>query len=894
VIGKTLGHYEILEPLGAGGMGEVYLAADPRLGRKVAVKVLPAEYAADPERLARFRQEARAAAALNHPHIAAVFDIGSEGDVQYIVQEYLEGQTLGQRLERGAMPLDVALRLSVEVSEALVAAHKAGIVHRDLKPANVFITQEGHAKLLDFGLAKLTEVAAPAQTDLSISPTLLGTVAGQVMGTAGYMAPEQVRGEDADHRTDLFSFGALLYEMASGRRPFAGKSVHDTLHRITDEEPPPLAEANPSLPFELRRIVKKCLAKERDRRYQGAGDLVVDLRNLALDLETGTAPSETSESSESRDRWTPHQGLPWLHAVGVAVVLVIATFAATRLAWQSSASVPGVSRFQVELPPNTGISTANSGGIAISSEGRRIAFVGGDQLWLRRLDQFEAIAIPGTEGASSPFFSPGGEELGYWAGGRIWRVPVSGGTATPLGRTGVPQGVSWETDGYVYVGQGRGGILRLATTGGEEPEVVVPPEEGDVAVRPQLLPGGEWLLFTLQRNAPRGPNGRNEPQIVARSLVGGVVETVIQGARDARVVASGHILFARGQELLAQGFDAKRRQLRGAPAAIASGLIDNPATSGLFSVSDNGVLVYIPEQQRTTTRALVWVDPEGAEEKIDADPGAYFWLDISPFGDKVAVDRVDASGGDILIYNLNTGVFDRLTSRMKSLIAAWSPDAERLVYANATPGTGRDMYVVPADGGSEPSLFAEAQFRLYPASWAPDDRLVAVRVSAEGNRDLVSFAAPGAPAEVIVASEHLETRAQVSPDGSWLAYVSDHTGERQIFVRPFDRPGGRTPVSPSPADSPRWSPDGSAIYYTHAGSMWAVSLAFDPGVHVNQEPRRLFSTTKYYIGDSYEQGLSYDVHPQTGKFLMLERLEAPDSGSRWHFNVILNWLEDLE
>ncbi len=338
MIGTSLGPYKILEQLGAGGMGEVYLGEDTRLGCKVAIKVLSEEYASDPERLARFEQEARAAAALNHPHIAAVFDIGTEGDTHFIVQEYLEGQSLRERLEKGALPLDKALDLAAEVGEALIAAHKAGIVRRDLKPDNVFVTEEGHAKVLDFGLAKLTEVAAPAGGGLSMSPTMLGTVAGQVLGTAGYMAPEQVNGEAVDHRADLFAFGCLLYEMLAGKRAFRGETVLDTMHAITRTEPQSLREFQPDHPVELHRILRKCLAKNAARRYQGAGDLVIDLRMLAADVESGAAAATdhgvadgaSAKGQGAAPRRILAKAAPWAIAVLFALVAAITVWLGAR------------------------------------------------------------------------------------------------------------------------------------------------------------------------------------------------------------------------------------------------------------------------------------------------------------------------------------------------------------------------------------------------------------------------------------------------------------------------------------------------------------------------------------------------------------------------------------
>ena len=462
MIGKSLGPYKIIDTLGAGGMGEVFLAEDTRLGRKVAIKVLPAEFASDPERLARFEQEARAAAALDHPHIAAVFDVGSalaevgggdeggsdSGDsgpveakvvTHYMVQEYLEGETLGDALRTGRLPLKKALDLNTEVAEALAAAHGAGIIHRDLKPANIFITKDDHAKVLDFGLAKLTEMATLGTADgASKSPTLLGTVAGQVMGTAGYMAPEQVEGTaEIDKRADVFAFGCVLYESVTGSQAFSGTSVLDTLHRIAHSQPRDLGEIDDGLPTEAQRIIGKCLAKEASARYQHVDDLIVDLRVLATQVETGAAitiavtgatpgaggidgsPGATgaagtpAASDVAGGHGFAGAGVSWKVAVpAVIVIIALATFAGTML--RATAPEPLVRRFQIPYPADTALRAGATLGVAFSPDGKWIVFNADRQLWLRAVGELFAEPIRGTEGARNPFFSPAGEQLGFW------------------------------------------------------------------------------------------------------------------------------------------------------------------------------------------------------------------------------------------------------------------------------------------------------------------------------------------------------------------------------------------------------------------------------------------------------------------------------------------------
>ena len=469
MIGTSLGPYKIIEQLGAGGMGEVYLGEDTRLGRKVAIKVLPEEYASDPERLARFEQEARAAAALNHPHIAVVHDVGSEtGDdgtiTHFMVQEYLEGDTLREPLKKGALPLPRALDLATEIAEALAAAHEARIVHRDLKPENIFITRGPRQGAgLRPGQVDGDGSGDVAGTDASKSPTLLGTVAGQVMGTAGYMAPEQVQGDgDIDHRADVFAFGTVLYEMVSGRQAFSGKNVIDTLHQISNVEPEPIGEAREGLPQKLQWILEKCLAKLPARRYQHADDVAVDLRQLQDDITAGVAASVgdgqpivapvTVESSH---------GISWKLGIPVAVGLTLVAVLATWLATRPAPPLPEpLMRFEIELPEDVDFTNTGRHIVAVSPDGTRIAFTGNEQLWIRSLDDLEATPLRSTDTPTSPFFSPDGQQLGFWSGpdGQIKRVAVTGGAPVPIAQASNLYGASWADDGMIYYGQGTEGI----------------------------------------------------------------------------------------------------------------------------------------------------------------------------------------------------------------------------------------------------------------------------------------------------------------------------------------------------------------------------------------------------------------------------------------------------
>ena len=581
MIGSSLGPYQILEKIGAGGMGEVFLAEDTRLNRKVAIKVLPAEFAADRERLARFEQEAKAAAALNHPHIAVVHDIGFEEGagaaeaktdpnmavsaipavgVHYMVQEYLEGGTLRDPLKKGALPLTKALLFAREIAEGLSAAHQAGIIHRDLKPDNIFITKDGHAKILDFGLAKLTELHGPGGAELSMSPTVLGTVAGQVMGTAGYMAPEQIEGEEEiDARADLFAFGCLLYEMSGGKRAFGGESVLDTLHAIARSEPQPVGEINPELPAELERIIKKCLAKDRDHRYQNAADVLVDLRNLSSEVEAGTVRTVADREAGGADAVAVAAGLPW--KVAAPALVVVALLAALGTWMAVGGLTPTVDdriiRFEIALPDGVNYTAPQWPTIALSPQGTHVAVTANQQIFLRAVDDLQAAPVRGTEGiALVPFFSPDGQSIGFWAAGELRKVSIGGGAAVKLVDVpNPPFGATWGDDNFIVYA--RDGIWRVSGDGGE-PEELIAAAENEFIHGPQMLPDGS-VLYT---HGTTEDATWDDARIVVQRPGDAEPTVLVSGGRDARYLPTGHIVYALEDAVLARTFDVATREGR--------------------------------------------------------------------------------------------------------------------------------------------------------------------------------------------------------------------------------------------------------------------------------------------------------------------------------------------
>ncbi|MCH7826178.1 MAG: protein kinase, partial [Acidobacteria bacterium] len=602
MIGESLGPYKILELLGAGGMGEVYLGEDTRLGRKVAIKVLPPEFASDPERLARFEQEARAAAALNHPHIAVVHDVGSEAaedgtTTHFMVQEYLEGQSLRDRLDKGALPLDKALDLSIEVGEALIAAHKAGIIHRDLKPDNIFVTEEGHAKVLDFGLAKLTEMATPTGTSASMSPTMLGTVAGQVMGTAGYMAPEQINGEEIDQRADLFAFGAVFYEMITGRRAFAGDNIHETLSRIISKQPQAVHEIRDDLPLKLGWIIDKALAKAAGRRYQTATGFNADLAQLRDDITAGVAIRSSDPSVAAPVAVETTRGIAWTLAVPLAVATLLIGVLGTWLA-TSPAPVAPQPPVRLDLNIEEDIASTHGSSVVLSPDGTRLVYVlgvipGARALMTRSLDQQDSTSlVAGANNADSPyhpFFSPDGQWVGFATGTELKKVPVTGGTPLPIAQVNRNRGADWGPDEtIVYTPSPQSGLFLVSENGGE-PEPLTELAEGETTHRwPQFLPGGRAVVFTSHVAG----NGFDAATIEVVDLETKERKVVHRGGTYGRYVPTGHLVYANAGTLFAMPFDPGALEATGSAAPVVENVTTNGQGGAQFGFSETGMLAY--------------------------------------------------------------------------------------------------------------------------------------------------------------------------------------------------------------------------------------------------------------------------------------------------------------
>jgi Tol biopolymer transport system component len=896
-VGARLGPYDILAPIGAGGMGEVYRARDSRLGRDVALKVLPSAFSANPERLHRFEQEARAAAALNHPNILAVFDLGQHEGAPFIVSELLEGDTLRDRLRTGALPARKAIEYAIQIAHGLAAAHERGIVHRDLKPENLFVTTDGRVKILDFGLAKLME-AERAEGGASDAATRSNTDPGIVLGTIGYMAPEQLRSLPVDHRSDIFAFGVVLYEMLSGQRAFQRDTTIDTMTAILKDDPPDLPVADRNIPPALVRIVDRCLEKASAARFQSTGDLAFALE--ALSSHTGPVPALAAAIPEPRPVKTRDR-LAWTLVTVLAIGLVAALGVGAVMYFRRPAEVAETTRFVV-LPPE-GWSLAaqlqgavSAGPLAVSPDGRQVAFVarntsGGTLIWVRSLDTVAAKGLVGTEGGTSPFWSPDSRTLGFFAGGKLKKIEIAGGP--PITLCDAVPGISgaWSPEGVIVFSPAGGTFLQKVSASGGVPTAatVIQGEETGHA-RPAFLPDGRHFVY---RAIPRPENPKGPVFIGSLDSTAGV--RVMDDIDSTNVVYSqGHLLFLRETTLMAQPFDPGRLVLSGEQFPVAE-QIQTFAAYGFFSASGNGVLTY---QTGTAAGApqIGWFDRAGKSLGAVGKPAEYGDLALAPDGRRAMVRLLTGPGGsDLWLLDLaRDGLATRFTfDAALDTSPIWSPDGERIVFSSTRKGSA-DLYQKASSGaGSEDVLLATNENK-FPSSWSPDTRHLLYSQNSAGGNDIWVLPMSGDKKPF----PFLRTRAnafqgQFSPDGKWIAYVSNESGRAEVYVAPFNASsasGGKWQVSTNGGAQPRWRPDGKEIFYVSpapnvrlmAAAVGATGTRFDVGAVTPLFVVRLPGTP----------GVFYQVSPDGKRFLfnmapMVDTTATP-------ITVVVNWTAGLK
>ena len=903
VSGARLGPYEIVAPLGQGGMGEVYKARDTKLNRDVALKFLPDVFIRDPDRVARFQREAQILAALNHPNIAAIYGLEESSGAQFLVLEFVDGPTLAdvigtetsrapaaaatsESASRGAaargggapraLSIDEALPIARQVADALQAAHEKGITHRDLKPANIMLTPEGRVKVLDFGLAKAMEAIRSGDVDESPTLSLAATQAGVIMGTPAYMSPEQAKGRGADRRSDVWAFGAVLYEMLTGRRAFEGEDVSDTLATVLKSDPD--WHALPAgLPSTIRTLVQRCLIKDRMKRI---ADIAV--ANYLLNEPAPAAPLAEPVPITA----TAPRGMSRRAIALVAASLVVAVVAVAMALWlaMNPAPVPPhpVTRFPIILP-NATLPLQLQPTIALSPDGTRLVFVarvgsGNSQMYSRASDQVDAVPIRGTEGGTHPFFSPDGQWIGFNSSdGKLKKVPVGGGAPLTLCDAPVLRGATWLPDDSIVFRPGTAqGLWRVSASGGKPVELTKTDGKTEIAhLWPHVLPGGKAIVFAIQR----GQADFNNFSIGLLQLDTNERRVLVEGGSHPHFLP-GYLLFARAGVVLAVPFDLRTLQVKGVPVAVIEGVVTGPNGMAQLSVSGVGSVAYASGNELQGNSTLVWVDRRGAVQPIPAPRQNYMFPRLSPDGQRLAVRIGAADANDIWLYQFGRGSLSRLSfGEDDAETPTWTPDGKRVTYAVTRSNPTRQIMWKSADGsgtGDEP--LAGNDRHLHIGSWSPQgDALIAVATDT-GNLWILQMADKRTLRLFLQTPFQLQAPA-ISPDGRWLAYAANDTNRFEIYVQAFPGLGRKYQISSDGGAEPMWVKNGRELFYRNGDKMMAATIDTKNDSLEAGTPQLLFegrfSVTTSSGGDAW-----YDVSPDGQRFLMLKIEDEPNSAAR--------------
>jgi eukaryotic-like serine/threonine-protein kinase len=882
--GTKLGPYEIQSPLGAGGMGEVYRARDVRLDRTVAIKVLASHLSTSPELKQRMEREARAISSLNHSQICQLYDIGSQDGTDYLVMEFLEGETLAERLRKGALPLSETLKIGIAVAEALAVAHRQGIVHRDLKPGNIMLTKSG-AKLMDFGLAKSAGAGLPAGTSsaplLSAAQTMSGaspisplTTVGAMIGTIQYMSPEQIEGKEADARSDLFALGAVLYEMATGVRPFEGKSQISVASAILEKEPEPISAVQPVTPPAFEHVVTACLTKNPDDRIQTAHDVLLQLKWIAQSGTTAVRSSGKKENNRER--------LAWLIAGGLALMLI-----AFVLWWRGSKATEQTTYFSAPLP-------FAARDLAVSPNGHTVAIIGhreserNNALWIYEPGSQEATILANTEGASFPFWSPDGQSLGFFADGKLKKLSLAGGTVQTLCDAPTGRGGAWNKDGVILFtpnGHLGVGLYRISASGGTPTQVTIPDRSlnEDSNRWPVFLPDGIHFLYSAINLAGR----KDLYSIYMGALNSNEKRLVIKARGNVSYADPGYLLFYRDQTLFGQHFDTKKFEVSGEPVPVLTDVQFMPRISrALFAASSTGLLV-AQKTEDSGASQLLWFDRKGQEVGFALKPGIYGNIVLAPDGRSVAADTTDpaSQNTDIWTYDLATQSAKRLTFDPSiDSLPIWSPDGSRVVFAS-NRGVTFDLYLKDTNGAQEEKRIPQDGPDRYPTDWSRDGK----HVIYERGADLWFVTIPELQATPFIKAIATLKGGRFSPDGKWVAYSSNESGRWEIYVTSFPEAHGKWQVSNAGGDQPRWRSDGKELFYLSPDRrIMAVPVKtganFDAGTPMalfQANPRELVATSEEF---------SYDVSNDGQKFLINTQLKT----AMTPISVVLNWTAKLK
>ena len=911
--GSRLGPYEIVTLLGAGGMGEVYRAHDTKLNRDVAIKVLLPAVANDPDRLARFSREAQVLASLNHPNIAQIHGLEDAEGVRALVMELVEGPTLADRIAQGAIPLTDALPIAKQIAEALEAAHEQGIIHRDLKPANIKIRSDGTVKVLDFGLAKAIDPTGTSNANAMNSPTLSmhATAAGMILGTAAYMSPEQVRGRPVDKRADIWAFGAVLYELLTGRRAFDADGASDTLALVLTKDPD-WTTLPASTPAGIRRLVRRCLQKDPKRRLPDIGVARLDIDEVLTAPAADSAIGSASHADARRAGWA------WLVPFGAGAVLAaVAAAGTTWVALRPSPVSSPVTRFGITLPPEQPLAISfNDRDLAVSPDGTHLVYTAGAeaQLMVRALDRLDPSPLAAITNARAPFVSPDGRWVGFFdrldeglttgpvVSGALRRVPIAGGPPIVIAPiTGASRGASWGPDDSIVFATSdpATGLLRVPARG-SEPEVLTRPTANggeEDHHYPSVLPGGTGVLFTIVSQ------GQTERRVAVLDLRTGQWKTLIRSGSQADYVETGHLMYQDGGALWAVGFDESTLDVVGDPVPVLEAM-SRQNTAANFAISRHGTLVYAPSAGAGDARSLVWVDRHGRQQPIAAPPRRYYQPRLSPDGTRVAVGIPETRGFGFWIWDLSREELTRLPFDPYGSFFAWSPDSRYLIFNSRAKGpsslsrrtadaTGAEQHLIAARRGQRPSAISPDGKRLLFEQQTPAFSYDLMVLSLD---DPSISTGAGARTSPLLDTPSDERNASFAPDGRWIAYESNKSGQFQVYVKPFpnvddaehqiSNEGGRAPV---------WSPNGRELFFVRRSALMAAAVQLTPTFRAGN------STTLFEAGSLIHDGRflgntgrTYDISRDGQRFLMIKDTSASAQTSGPNIIVVQNWHEELK
>lgn len=909
----TVGAYRIVGQIGVGGMGEVYRASDARLGRDVAIKVLPAEWVADQDRMARFHREAQVLASLNHPHIAAIYGFEESTAAHALVMELVEGATLADRIQASptGLPIEDVLSIARQIAEALEYAHERGIVHRDLKPANIKITPDGQVKVLDFGLAKALSKES-SNDGAANSPTLslAATAAGMILGTAAYMAPEQAKGKAVDRRADIWAFGVIVYEMLTGRMAFAGETASETMAFVMTREPE-WSALPAETPPRLRDLLRRSFVKDPRSRARDIGDLRIAIEEIASGdspLVAGLTPGPTPAITGTR----LGRVLPW----AIAVASLTAAGMALWAPWSSAPPPSSTVRLNVNLGDDAVfLSNINSpANLAMSPDGAILALVAGKnvdsaRLYVRRLDELQATPLAGTEGARNPFFSPDGQWIGFFDAAKLKKIAVTGGAVVTIADVTNNRGGTWTEDGSIIFSGAQSALMRVAEGGGT-PRPLTKLADGEFAHRwPQVLPGGRAVIFT----AAAGGSGSGIGRVVAQRLPDGETKVLQPNGFFARYLPTGlgsptrgdrgggHLVYMSGSTMFAAPFDSEKLEWLGVKVPVLDGVLSSPGPMGAgVSVSNTGALVYVPGGAQRQLRQMAWLDRDGRQSPLSAAAAIFNDPRVSPDGRRIAVSiSAGATGSDIWIYEWARDAMSRLTFDPQNDQDPLWLDASHLVYHRQTPGVqGREMFWQPADGTGEAKRLVEGQSAPIAISWHPGGKLIAAHDSGRPTSpdlftlpmtgDARSGWQAGTPV-TFLATPFNESEPAFSPDGRWLAYQSNETGRFEVYVRSFPGPGGRWQVSVAGGEMPTWSPKGKELLFRVDQQVMVVEYAAaKEGSFSVSAPRRWSETRLADLGSAVR---NFDVHPDGQRVLAV--ISPQGDAARTEVVYVSNFFDEL-